>query len=324
MLERSTQMSKFKEWIGEFLLRSLLLIGMIVVFSAGIYLSWRHTWHMAQQHGFTTDEAMIYTVLVETLMIVAELVVIFRAILGKPIHLSVYVGVGIAAIINLVGNVSSFWEVSKWGVALGASITLITAIAVWIFATALVDKTDNINQTKDKKSDSRQQTTSDSDKTDQTNHRQDNSDSADTQTDIERLDSMESVRKAVRQAKDSDKSRVRQSIDNSVDKDKTTHRQVIDNKDTQPIDTMIQTDAQTIDRQDKSATDIQTRQKTPLSVIDGGNQTQTDKEKLARHKALEYYHDKGKFPTYRELGEMVDMSKDKAGQIIKELKTKIS
>jgi len=48
------------------------------------------------------------------------------------------------------------------------------------------------------------------------------------------------------------------------------------------------------------------------------------KDDAARQKALDYYNQTGKFPSYRQLGEMAGVSKDKAGKIIRQLKTKIS
>lgn len=83
------------------------------------------------------------------------------------------------------------------------------------------------------------------------------------------------------------------------------------------------TDRQQDSTEDNTATSSKvdkTKRHAKLSLIKGKN----DKDKIARQKALDYYDKTGKFPSYRQLGEMANMSKDKAGKIIKELKTKIS
>lgn len=329
----------FWNWLGDASLRLILLIGMIVVFSSGVYLSWRHTLHMAMKHGFTPDEALIYTILVETLLAVAEIVVIFRATMSKTIHMSVYVGVGLSAIINLVGNVSSFWSVSKWGVVLGASITAITAIAVWIFATALQTNTD---VTTTSKTADRQET--DIDKSTSGSEPDSLADIAnklktmgivgtvlarsDSQTDDE-TSSQDSTTTNIDKTTKTNTSDATTQTD-TQDNDKT------DNKTRQMLDKATQTDTQDKTATNRQTSDITTRltsktktrstkdaktSKTKLSVIKG-SQT-NDKDELARQKAIDYFNQTGKFPSYRQLGEMAGMSKDKAGEIIKSLKQKV-
>lgn len=307
----------FCNWLGDISLRLILLVGMIVVFSSGVYLSWRHTLHMAERHGFTPDEALIYTILVETLLAVAEIVVIFRATMSKTIHASVYVGVGLSAIINLVGNVSSFWSVSKWGVVLGASITAITAIAVWIFATALQTNTDitTTSKTADRQETDIDKPTSDSEQ-DSLADRQD------------KLKTM-GVVGTVLSRQDSSQT----DTDNATSKDRHKHTDTTDADIRQATDTQDKTKQTQTDTGDNDATSLQETDKTTqptkyaktgktkLSVIQGN--MVDDKEKIARQKALDYYNQNGRYPSYRQLGEMANISKDKAGKIIKQLKQKV-
>jgi hypothetical protein len=273
---------------------------------------------MAERHGFTPDEALVYTILVETLLSVAELVVIFRATLGKAIHASVYVGVGVSVIINLVGNVSSFWSLSNWGVALGASITAITAIAVWIFATALAES--------DKKADRQETDKTDIDKPTSGSEQDSLADRQD------KLKTM-GVVGTVLSGQDS-------NIDSQTETDDATSKDRQDRNATigkttktdtnKTADATTQTDKTDIDKtainrqtsktKTRSTKDAKTS-KTKLSVIKG-SQT-NDKDELARQKAIDYFNRTGKFPSYRQLGEMAGMSKDKAGEIIKSLKQKV-
>ena len=98
----------------------------------------------------------------------------------------------------------------------------------------------------------------------------------------------------------------------------TTAKQSIDRQqDNQTVDTTT-TDAKTTDRQQTDKTT------TALSLVKGGKTSNDTKEELARQMALEYYNQHGKFPSYRQLGRMVGISKDKAGGVIRQLKTKIS
>lgn len=332
--------------VGDVILRLILLVGMIVVFSSGVYLSWRHTLHMAERHGFTPDEALVYTILVETLLSVAELVVIFRATLGKAIHASVYVGVGVSVIINLVGNVSSFWSLSNWGVALGASITAITAIAVWIFATALAesdkkadrqetDKTDIDKPTSDSEQDSfadRQDKLKTMGVVGTVLSRQDSNIDSQTETDDATSKDRQGRNAAIDKTTKTDTNKTADATTqtDTTDIDKT------DNKTRQMLDKATQTDTQDKTATNRQTSDITTRltsktktrstkdaktSKTKLSVIKGSHTN--DKDELARQKAIDYFNQTGKFPSYRQLGEMAGMSKDKAGEIIKSLKQKV-
>jgi len=311
------------DWLCDMSLRIILLAGMIIVFSSGVYLSWQHTLHMAIRHGFAPDEALIYTVLVETLLAVAELVVIFRATMGKTIPLAVYVGVATAVTINLVGNVSSFWEVSSWGVALGASITLITAVAIWIFATTLTDThtaTDTQGATADTTTD-RQETSKTTDsvldalgvvgqaisKTQTTRQTQT---VADKTTATIETNSTTTARQTV----DTDNE---QTTDGKTDTKTTDSKQDKTDNDT-TSDTKIDTQTATT----KTARQTRKTRQTKLSVIKGSKTSDSDKR--ARQQALDYYNKTGNFPSYRQLGELANISKDKAGKIIKELKAKTS
>lgn len=99
---------------------------------------------------------------------------------------------------------------------------------------------------------------------------------------------------------------------------------------TKQIDTTKQTDnmGTTTDRRQDSTVDNtatsskvdKTKRHAKLSLIKGKN----DKDQIIKQKAIDYYNQTGKFPSYRQLGEMVGVSKDKAGKIIRQLKTKIS
>ena len=292
-------------WLGETTLRIILIIGMIVVFCGGVYLSWQHTYKMADRHGFAPDEAIVYTFVVETLLIAAELVVIFLATMGRRINVAVYVGVGITAIINLVGNVSSFWDVSAWGVALGASITVITAVAVWIFATTLTDTTVTTNQRHTDK-DTIDKDTIDKDTT--TNVEIDK-DRQDTTTPIVLDPTDRSADTLPRQI-------VRQElsvVDNTVDEAKTVYK-----TDKTKTDKTVD-ETKTVYKTDKTPTTVDKTLAT-LSVIQGGK-TDEDEE-AARQLALDYYDTHGKYPSYRQLGELSGIGKDRAGKVIKQLKTK--
>lgn len=347
--------------LGDLLLRLILLVGMVIVFAAGVYMSWQHTIDMGIRIGLPPPHAIAYTLFVETLLVSSEIVVLFRATSRRKVHKSVFVGVAFGATINMISNVSSFWGTSIFpenigGVLLGATIPLGTAIAIWIFATTLThsdrqtatQRTDNLDKRNSDKSD--RQTMRQTDRIDRRM--------------IDKLKTMGIVGQTIT----SDKTTDRQDIDNgqttatrqtavekqttdtttddkTADNDKTTGRQIrqID------IDTG-QTDAKTTTRQSdsnktttsKQTTDTTTRQldnqtvdttttdtktaKHKLSLIKGGSKTDNsdDKDKIARQKAIDYYNQTGKFPSYRQLGEMAGVSKDKAGKIIRQLKQKIS
>jgi hypothetical protein len=140
-------LSKLGEWIGAFLLRSLLLIGAIVVFSNGIYMSWNHTHEFATISGMTGSLATSYTMFVEVILGVSEIVIIFYSFLETRIPKAVIWGFGFGLIINLIGNVSSLVNYGGWGIFTGVSITAGTIIASAIFASALVQQNEKNGQT---------------------------------------------------------------------------------------------------------------------------------------------------------------------------------
>lgn len=128
-----------------------------------------------------------------------------------------------------------------------------------------------------------------------------------------------------------------QTVDTTTDDtDKTFQTVKTQTPDRQTTDTndkkTVQTDTQTVTKTQQSRqtkrqkTDSETRQKNKLSVIEGRktDSKNTEKDKLARQTALKYYQENGKFPSYRKLGEMVGISKDKAGEVIRGLKAKSS
>ena len=78
-------LSNLGEWIGAFLLRSLLLIGGVVVFSNGIYMSWNHTHEFATIAGMKDQLATSYTMFVEVILGVSEIVIIFYSFLKARI-----------------------------------------------------------------------------------------------------------------------------------------------------------------------------------------------------------------------------------------------
>src|SRR5690606_6758164 len=90
-----------------------------------------------------------------------------------------------------------------------------------------------------------------------------------------------------------------------------------------------QAGTKTIDKTTETADDNQdrkTNRQTKLSLIKGSktDTDRNDKDQIIKQKAIDYYNRTGKFPSYRQLGEMAGVSKDKAGKIIKQLKQKIS
>lgn len=130
--------TKAGEWIGFFLLRTLLLIGALVVFSNGIYMSWNHTHDFAMMSGLHGNLAISYTMFVEVILGVSELVIIFYSFLKSSIPKAVIWGFGFGLSINLTGNILSLMSYGFWGIVTGISITIGTIIASAIFASALV------------------------------------------------------------------------------------------------------------------------------------------------------------------------------------------
>lgn len=135
------------EWIGAFLLRSLLLIGAVVVFSNGIYMSWNHTHDFATLSGMRGTLATSYTMFVEVILGVSEIVIIFYSFLKTRIPKAVIWGFGFGLVINLIGNILSLISYGGWGVFAGISITVGTIIASAIFASALVRQNEKNRQT---------------------------------------------------------------------------------------------------------------------------------------------------------------------------------
>ncbi len=56
----STLLEKIGQWMGALLLRSLLLIGALIVFSNGIYMSWNHTHDFAMMSGMRGQLATLH------------------------------------------------------------------------------------------------------------------------------------------------------------------------------------------------------------------------------------------------------------------------
>lgn len=348
-------------WLGDFCLRLILLVGMSIVFSAGVYMSWEHTTAMAIRLGNPPSHAVAYTWFVETLLVASEIVVLFQATRRQKPHASVFVGVAFGAIINLASNVSSYWPslipVKIGGILMGATIPLGTAIAIWIFATTLIsgDKqtaTTTTRQTNDK-------TATDNASEDLDRQDSDMSDRRLSDKITDKLKTMGIVGKTLVKTVADDKTTDRQDIDDrqttttrqttsdrqtndttkddqtqTADSDKAATAKQIDTTtrqlDRQTIDTITQTGnmGKTTDRHQDSTEDNtatsgkvdKTKRQAKLSLIKGKN----DKDKIVRQKAIDYYNQTGKFPSYRQLGEMTGVSKDKAGKIIRQLKTKIS
>ena len=154
------KLRSFSHWLGDFCLRLILLVGMSIVFSAGVYMSWEHTTTMAIRLGNPPSHAVAYTWFVETLLVSSEIVVLFKATRRQKPHKSVFVGVAFGAIINLASNVSSYWPslipVKIGGILMGATIPAGTAIAIWIFATTLTQRDNQAATTKRDTDDKRQ------------------------------------------------------------------------------------------------------------------------------------------------------------------------
>lgn len=349
----------FWHWLGDFCLRLILLVGMSIVFSAGVYMSWEHTTAMAIRLGNPPSHAVAYTWFVETLLVASEIVVLFQATRRQKPHASVFVGVAFGAIINLASNVSSYWSslipVKIGGILMGATIPLGTAIAIWIFATTLISggkqtATTTTRQTNDK-------TATDNAAEDIDRQDSDMSDRRLSDKITDKLKTMGIVGKTLVKTVTGDKTTDRQDIDNgqttttrqttsdrqtddttdqtqTADSDKAATAKLIDTTtrqlDRQTIDTTKQTDnmgtttdrhqGSTVDNTSTSSKVDKTKRHAKLSLIKGKN----DKDKIVRQKAIDYYNQTGKFPSYRQLGEMAGVSKDKAGKIIRQLKTKIS
>lgn len=199
---------------------------------------------------------------------------------------------------------------------MGATIPAGTAIAIWIFAETLIS------------GDKQTATTT----TRQTN---DKTATANASEDLDRQDSDMSDKRLSDKITDKLKTMgiVGKTLTKTFVGDKTTNGQTrqtdIDAKQT---DTKTTTAKQSIDRQqdnqtvDTTTTDAKTTtvRQQKLSLVKGGKTSNDTKEELARQMALEYYNQHGKFPSYRQLGRMVGISKDKAGGVIRQLKTKIS
>jgi hypothetical protein len=117
---------------------------MMLVFGTGLYMSWGHTHDLATNNGMTGSHATAYTLFSEVILAISEIVVIFKALMRKKIHWSVYLGMGFGLIITATSNILSL------GFLMGISIPIGTAIASLIFASALVETT----KTKSKQTDS--------------------------------------------------------------------------------------------------------------------------------------------------------------------------
>jgi len=348
------KLRSFSHWLGDFCLRLILLVGMSIVFSAGVYMSWEHTTAMAIRLGNPPSHANAYTWFVETLLVVSEIVVLFQASRRRRPHKSVFVGVAFGATINLASNVSSFLPslipVKIGGIIMGATIPAGTAIAIWIFAEALISATTTTRQTNDK-------TATDNAAEDLDRQDSDMSDRRLSDKITDKLKTMGIVGQTLVKTVAGDKTTDRQGIDNgqttttrqttsdrqtndttiddqtqtqTADSDKAATAKLIDTTtrqlDRQTIDTITQTGnmGKTTDRQqDNTSTNSKvdkTKRHAKLSLIKGKN----DKDQIIKQKAIDYYNRTGKFPSYRQLGEMAGVSKDKAGRIIKALKQKIS
>jgi hypothetical protein len=133
--------TKLPAKIGNFLLSALLLIGTLIVFGAGLYISWSHTYELAELAGLHGSLATAFTLFAEVVLCISEIVVIFKALMRKPIAASVYVGMVFGLLITLSANVISLNDNGMLGVLIGISIPLGTAIASWIFASALLETT---------------------------------------------------------------------------------------------------------------------------------------------------------------------------------------
>jgi len=328
------KLRSFSHWLGDFCLRLILLVGMSIVFSAGVYMSWEHTTAMAIRLGNPPSHANAYTWFVETLLVVSEIVVLFQASRRRRPHKSVFVGVAFGATINLASNVSSFLPslipVKIGGIIMGATIPAGTAIAIWIFAEALISATTTTRQTNDK-------TATDNAAEDLDRQDSDMSDRRLSDKITDKLKTMGIVGKTLVKTVTGDKTTDRQDIDNgqtTTTRQTTSDRQTNDTttrqttSDRQTIDTITQTGnmGKTTDRQQDSTVDNtstsskvdKTKRHAKLSLI------KNDKDQIIKQKAIDYYNQTGKFPSYRQLGEMAGVSKDKAGKIIKQLKQKIS
>lgn len=320
----------FWHWLGDFCLRLILLVGMSIVFGAGVYMSWHHTTDMAIRFGTPLSHAVAYTWFVETLLVASEIVVLFQATRRQKPHTSVFVGVAFGAIINLASNVSSYWPslipAKIGGILMGATIPAGTAIAIWIFATTLTQQTAKTRQSNDK--------TATDDATKDLDRQVGIINKLKTmgivgRTLVKTLDAKTTDRRSDSDKTTADKQSINRQQDNQTVDTTTTDRQQTDKTtaDKQSIDR--QQDNQTVDNTTDAtatkATDSKTTRQTvkkQLSLIKGSKTDNSDD--VARQKALDYYQQTGKFPSYRQLGEMANISKDKAGRIIKALKQKIS
>lgn len=132
---------KIISWIGTalgmLLLRSLLLIGAVVVFGAGLYMSWNHTYHLAESAGLYGSLATAYTIFAEVILSMSEITIIFLLILNRKVAWQIWLGLGFGLSIILWANIASLSFVGLQGVLIGISIPVGTAIASMIFATAL-------------------------------------------------------------------------------------------------------------------------------------------------------------------------------------------
>src|SRR5690606_36490331 len=298
-----------------------------------------HTTAMAIGLGNPPSHANAYTWFVETLLVVSEIVVLFQASRRRRPHKSVFVGVVFGATINLASNVSSFLPslipVKIGGIIMGATIPAGTAIAIWIFAEALISATTTTRQTNDK-------TVTDNAAEDLDRQDSDMSDRRLSDKITDKLKTMGIVGKTLVKTVDGDKTTDRQGIDNgqttttrqttsdrqtndttiddqtqtqtqtqTADSDKAATAKLIDattrQLDRQTIDTITQTGnmGKTTDRQQDSTVDNtstnskvdKTKRHAKLSLI----KVKNDKDQIIKQKAIDYYNRTGKFPSYRQL-----------------------
>jgi len=136
--KKSNWWTSFRKKLGMAAIKIWLTVGMLIVFGAGISISWMHTMHLAATFGMTGNEALLFTVFVEACLIICETVVIILALKGIKNPWQVKLGLAFGVGINGWGNVAAYVAYGIPGIILGLCIPIGTMIAIGALGAGLV------------------------------------------------------------------------------------------------------------------------------------------------------------------------------------------
>lgn len=261
-----------------------------LLYVGAFYVSYSHTLDLLHRGGYHNQYAHITTLVGEGVFVIGMVNLVVLQIMNKkvrfyePPRIALWTGLIIVGYSNWSSGLGKGYE----SIAIGLGIVVVMWVAEAVISYG-IKETRTDKQTNDTKTDT---------KTNDTGRNKEQS--------------VETISRQETKVEDNDSQD--NKTDNDVDKDSATHDKTTDRtEDKQTNNTTVKATTPT----KRKAVD-----KTPatLSVIQGGK-TDEDEE-AARQLALDYYDTHGKYPSYRQLGELSGIGKDRAGKVIRQLKTK--